>query len=70
MAISGRVIQRPRAALSNRREHHSLVDLLLKWQERASMRRRLEGLDDHMLRDIGLSRGQLLHEVRKPFWRA
>ena len=47
----------------------SLLDLLLSWQERASMRRALESLDDHALKDIGLSRDRIACEVRKPFWR-
>ena len=47
----------------------SLLDLLLSWQERASMRRALESLDDRALKDIGLSRDRIACEVRKPFWR-
>ena len=70
MFTSGRAIERPGSVRSDWKELRSPFDLLLRWQERASMRRGLEGLDDHMLRDIGLSRGQLLHEARKPFWRA
>jgi uncharacterized protein YjiS (DUF1127 family) len=45
-----------------------LVDTLLDWQERARERRHLSGLDDHLLRDIGLSRADVDHEVAKPFW--
>jgi uncharacterized protein YjiS (DUF1127 family) len=41
---------------------------LVIWQERARERRRLASLDDHLLRDIGLSRGAIDREVRKPFW--
>jgi uncharacterized protein YjiS (DUF1127 family) len=26
-------------------------------------------MDDHLLRDIGLSRADLEHEIEKPFWR-
>jgi uncharacterized protein YjiS (DUF1127 family) len=45
------------------------VTLLLVWHERARQRRQLETLSDHMLRDIGLSRADVLAEATKPFWR-
>ncbi len=45
-----------------------LVTLLLCWQERWAQRRSLEGMDDQILRDIGLSRADIHQEVRKPFW--
>jgi uncharacterized protein YjiS (DUF1127 family) len=45
------------------------VTLLLLWHERARQRRQLETLSDHMLRDIGLSRADVLAEATKPFWR-
>ena len=38
--------------------------------ERRRARRELIRLDEHMLRDIGLSRSQALFEAHKPFWRA
>ena len=45
-------------------------DTLLDWQDRARQRHRLGEMDDHLLRDIGLSRADLEHEIEKPFWRA
>ncbi|MGK9236672.1 DUF1127 domain-containing protein [Inquilinus limosus] len=36
---------------------------------RARQRRMLESLDDHQLRDLGLSRAEALREARRPFWR-
>ena len=45
------------------------VTLLLTWQQRARDRRQLQSLSDHMLRDIGLSRADVLAEASKPFWR-
>lgn len=45
------------------------VDQVLSWHERACQRRALLRLDDHMLRDIGVSRGAADGEGRKPFWR-
>ena len=46
-----------------------ILSLLLLWQERVRTRRELRELDDHNLRDIGLSRGEALYEAAKPFWR-
>jgi uncharacterized protein YjiS (DUF1127 family) len=46
------------------------IDRLLLWQQRARDRRQLAGLDNHMLRDIGMSRADLEPEVTKPFWRS
>ena len=43
-------------------------DLLLTWQERSQQRYQLETLSDHMLRDIGLSRADVLAEATKRFW--
>lgn len=39
------------------------------WLHRSRSRRALLALDDHGLRDIGLSRADALREGRKPFWR-
>lgn len=46
-----------------------VADLLLVWQERARQRRHLRALNDHMLRDIGLTRADVMAESSKPFWR-
>jgi uncharacterized protein YjiS (DUF1127 family) len=46
-----------------------LVTLLLTWQQRAHDRRQLQSLNDHMLRDIGLTRADVFTEASKPFWR-
>ena len=40
------------------------------WAERASERRHLAQLDDHLLRDIGLNRTDVEALSTKPFWRA
>ena len=44
------------------------LDRLLLWTERAGQRHRLAELNDHMLRDIGLSRADVMAETTKPFW--
>lgn len=41
----------------------------LLWTQRRKSRMRLKDLDDHMLRDIGLSPRQAFDEATKPFWR-
>ena len=41
---------------------------VLTWNERARQRRQLECLSDHMLRDIGLTRADVLAEATKRFW--
>jgi uncharacterized protein YjiS (DUF1127 family) len=42
---------------------------LLLWQERASQCHHLGMAEDHVLRDIGLSRAEVAREIKKPFWR-
>ena len=39
------------------------------WSERAASRRALAMLNDHLLRDIGLTRVDVERELMKPFWR-
>jgi len=38
------------------------------WMERSRQRHALSNLDDHHLKDIGLSRAEAMAEARKPFW--
>lgn len=57
-------------AKSRRSFVERLVDSFFAWQERASQRHALEGLNDHALKDIGLSRADVLKETRKRFWQA
>lgn len=47
-----------------------LRETLILWCDRARQRRRLERLDDRLLRDIGIDRVDALKEARKPFWEA
>ncbi len=46
------------------------INVLLAWSERARQRRELLQFDDHLLRDIGLTRAEAIMEAEKPFWRA
>jgi uncharacterized protein YjiS (DUF1127 family) len=42
---------------------------LARMHERSCQRRTLRDLDEHLLRDIGVTREQAEGEARKPFWR-
>jgi uncharacterized protein YjiS (DUF1127 family) len=47
------------------------MDTVRIWSARSRERRALRELaelDDHFLKDIGVSRGQVLREAAKPFW--
>lgn len=47
-----------------------LFDQVAAWLERSRQRRHLGELDDRLLRDIGVSRAEVEHEVSLPFWQA
>lgn len=47
-----------------------LRSLIQEWRRRAGSRYELAVLCDRCLRDIGVTRYDAYHEVRKPFWRA
>jgi uncharacterized protein YjiS (DUF1127 family) len=55
-------------ARSWRRALERICDLLLAWQERSRQRHQLASLSDHLLRDIGLSRADIMAETTKRFW--
>jgi hypothetical protein len=38
------------------------------WRDRWEQRRDLEDLDDHLLRDLGLTQAAAAAEARRPFW--
>jgi uncharacterized protein YjiS (DUF1127 family) len=40
-----------------------------QWRQRRRERAELARLDDRMLRDIGITPGDVWHEINKPFWR-
>jgi uncharacterized protein YjiS (DUF1127 family) len=42
---------------------------LLRWHELSRQRRALLALNERMLKDIGISRGEAVREARRPFWR-
>ena len=44
--------------------------MLQGWRKRSRERAELARLDDRMLRDIGITRGDVWREINKPFWRS
>lgn len=46
-----------------------LVETLYSWQQRAMERQQLRQMDDHLLKDMGISRADVEYEASKPFWR-
>ena len=46
-----------------------VVRNVLEWNERSRQREALAALDDHFLRDIGISRAAADTEASQPFWR-
>ena len=53
----------PKAALVN------TATVLREWRRRSRDRAHLAMLDERMLRDIGVSPGDVATEINKPFWR-
>ncbi|NYZ17087.1 DUF1127 domain-containing protein [Azospirillum sp. RWY-5-1] len=53
-----------------RRLFSAIRDRLLTWGERERERQWLADFNDHMLKDIGMTRGEMRHEVNKPFWKS
>jgi len=47
-----------------------LIRTILRAPQVAAERRALAALDDHLLRDIGLTPGQASHEAARPGWDA
>ncbi len=47
----------------------NLNALILLWINRYRQRKLLSSLEDHLLKDIGVSRVDALQESNKPFWK-
>ena len=60
---------RPIWKLRSRRVPRLVWRKIALWAERARQRQALAGLDDQMLRDIGITRYEAVRECEKPFWR-
>jgi uncharacterized protein YjiS (DUF1127 family) len=70
LVIPGRPYSGRRQSLARRlvRRADRAITTLLRWQELVRQRRALLRLDDHMLKDIGLSRADALREGERRFW--
>ena len=44
--------------------------MLREWRRHSRDRAELARFDERMLRDIGISPGDVWHEINKPFWRS
>jgi uncharacterized protein YjiS (DUF1127 family) len=70
LVVTGRPHLGRRRSLARQlaRQAERAITTLLRWQELARQRRALLRLDDHMLKDIGVSRTDALREAERPFW--
>ena len=48
----------------------SFLSRVAEWQDRAEQRTHLAGMDDRMLKDIGINGVDAARESSKPFWKA
>ena len=48
----------------------TFLNRLAEWQDRAEQRTHLAGMDDRMLKDIGINAVDAARESGKPFWKA
>jgi uncharacterized protein YjiS (DUF1127 family) len=48
----------------------AIATRLAEWHERAEQRTHLAGMDDRMLKDIGVTSVDAVRESSKPFWKA
>jgi uncharacterized protein YjiS (DUF1127 family) len=56
--------------IPHRKRRPGLLALLRTWYLRTRQRQALVELDEHLLRDCGLTREQARREADKPFWMA
>ena len=45
------------------------IAMISVWQARARQRRQLAQLEDHRLKDLGLTREEAMAQAAKPFWK-
>ena len=46
----------------------AFLDMVVAWQDRSRERAQLAGLDDRLLRDMGLTRSDVDRELNKALW--
>ena len=52
-----------------RRWRHTFAGWIARSRQRRALREIAERTDDHLLKDMGVSRQEALREADKPFWR-
>jgi uncharacterized protein YjiS (DUF1127 family) len=67
--IAPQIVRRRAVRRSLREVLTSVLAMLRKWRRRSRQRAELARLDERMLRDIGVTPGDVWHEISKPFWR-
>jgi len=60
----------PTGAEQMRRRIGGIVRTISLWIERSKQRHAVAELEDHLLHDVGLSRGAARREAAKPFWKS
>ncbi len=69
LGIESPVVRRFPGVADLNRSCVSLTVWVTECLNRAGQRRALRDLDERLLRDIGVSRTQAIHEATKPFWK-
>ena len=64
-----RALQLPKMPVSLMAGLQLVVRNVLHWNQRSRQRQALTDLDDHLLKDIGISRKAAAAEAGQPFWR-
>ena len=67
--IAPQIVPRRAMRRSLREALTAVLAVLQKWRRRSRQRAELARLDERMLRDIGVTPGDVWHEINKPFWR-
>ncbi len=68
--IAPQKVRRRALRLSLRQALSRTLAMLREWRRRSRDRAELARFDERMLRDIGISPGDVWHEINKPFWRS
>ena len=65
LPAADKVLNLPRTRFSQK----TLFIQVKLWMARSQQRKQLARLDEKMLKDIGITRVEVLAEVKKPFWK-
>jgi uncharacterized protein YjiS (DUF1127 family) len=62
--------QRVSFAQGFKRVVSAAFETLLTWQQRSFDRAHLAALDHRLIKDMGMTRSDVVYDVMKPFWRS